>query len=147
MERVTSPEKAKPFSIRLTNTEKSVLHKKAAGMPLGIYIRSVILDENTKTKSARRQHPIKDAEPLGRLLGFLGQSRLASNLNQLAKAANLGSLPVTAVTESDLRRACAEVAEMRGLLLLALGIVSDESGHAAPPLSEHFMRSAGEPVE
>lgn len=114
-------EKAKPFSIRLTDTEKAVLQEKAAGMPLGIFIRSLILGENAKSRIARRQAPVKDGEQIGRLLGFLGSSRLSSNLNQLAKAVHTGSLPVTPETEHDLKTACADVAEMRGLLLRALG--------------------------
>ncbi|MGE3992572.1 plasmid mobilization relaxosome protein MobC [Pseudorhodoplanes sp.] len=65
---------------------------------------------------------MKDGEPLGRLLALLGQSRIANNLNQLAKAANQGALPVTVEVEADLRAACAEVFEMRLLLLRALGI-------------------------
>ena len=56
-------------------------------------------------------------------MGALGGSRLSSNLNQLAKAVNTGSLPVTPETEDDLKQACREVAEMRAELLRALGKV------------------------
>jgi hypothetical protein len=55
------------------------------------------------------------------VLGALGRSRLSSNLNQLAKAVNTGSLPVTPETEADLRQACRDVAEIRADLLRALG--------------------------
>jgi hypothetical protein len=87
---------------------------------------------------------VKDAQPLGQLLGLLGKSRLANNLNQLAKAANMGSLPVTQETESDLREACAAVFEMRLLLLKALGLkILEEAVQYRTPLPEHFADAAG----
>ncbi|MEJ7926700.1 hypothetical protein WG908_08030 [Sphingobium sp. AN641] len=55
-------------------------------------------------------------------MALLGQSRLSSNVNQLAKAANSGSLPVTPETESDLRHACRDIAEIRRMLMRALGL-------------------------
>jgi len=64
---------------------------------------------------------VKDKEALGRVMGALGASRLSSNLNQLAKAVNTGSLPVTPETEEELREACREIAELRADLLKALG--------------------------
>ena len=63
---------------------------------------------------------------MGRVLATLGQSRLSSNLNQLARAANTGSLPVSPDTEEALQAACPEVAALRAELLRALG--SREAG-------------------
>jgi hypothetical protein len=51
----------------------------------------------------------------------LGASRLSSNLNQLAKAVNTGSLPVSPEVEAELMEACQEVQELRADLLRALG--------------------------
>ncbi|MGV6804632.1 MAG: hypothetical protein ACWA49_10535 [Ruegeria sp.] len=62
---------------------------------------------------------------MARLLAMLGQTRIASNLNQLAKMAHLGTLPVLPDTEHDIRRACADVALMRRELLRALGRRTD----------------------
>jgi len=64
---------------------------------------------------------VQDADALARVLGALGQSRLSSNLNQLAKAVNSGSLPVSPETEADLSAACRDVSAMRTDLLRALG--------------------------
>lgn len=89
-------------------------------MPLGHFIRELVLGEVAERRNSPKA-PVKDADLLCRVLALLGQSRLANNLNQLAKAANQGSLPVTPETEDDLRRACAAVFEMRLLLLQALG--------------------------
>jgi hypothetical protein len=55
----------------------------------------------------------------------LGQSNLANNLNQLARAANSGSLPVTPDTEQALQLAAAEISQMRLLLLQAVGLEPD----------------------
>lgn len=137
-------EKAKPFSIRLTGAEKERLLARAGSVPLGIYIRNAILDNEAEPR-ARVRRPLKDAEPLGRLLGLLGQSRLANNLNQLAKAANQGSLPLTVEVEAKLRQACAEVHEMRLLLLRALGLkILDEAAERTPLPEVFFAAGAAE---
>lgn len=68
--------------------------------------------------------PFQDHEALGRVLGALGESRLANNLNQLARAANTGSLPVTPDTEQAIKDACASVQRIRAELLRALGVPS-----------------------
>lgn len=138
-------EKGKPFSIRLTDSEKDTLRKKAGSTPLGIYIREAILD--AAPRQQRPQAPIKDGEPLGRILGLLGQSHLSSNLNQLAKAANQGSLPVTTETEADIRQACADVIEMRLLLLRALGLQIIDQAKSRLPVVEFFTEAAGGPAE
>jgi hypothetical protein len=129
----------RPLSIRFTDEEKVRLRERAGAMPLGTYIRSAVLGDVVKSRSIRPQ-PVRNADQLGRLLGMLGSSRLASNLNQLAKAANQGSLPVTQELEAELKEACAQVADMRSLLMVALGmrqseslIVSDDFQEAARP--------------
>ena len=53
---------------------------------------------------------------------MLGQSRLANNVNQLARAANTGSLAVTPDTEEALMSATADIQHMRQLLIQALDI-------------------------
>ena len=89
-----------------------------------------------------RRGPIKDGEALGQVLGLLGQSRLSNNLNQLAKAANLGALPVLKETEDDIRAACADVRDMRLLLLRALGQKIMDDVRRAPTLTDLFLANA-----
>jgi hypothetical protein len=134
--------RASPFSIRFSDDEIAALRAKAAGMPLGTYVRVAVLGGEAVGPAHRRARQVQDAEPLGRLLGLLGQSHLASNLNQLARAANQGALPLTVEVEDDLKRACAEVAEMRGLLLQALGI-RKEAPAGAPVIRDAFQANAG----
>lgn len=70
----------------------------------------------------RARRPIKDQEGLARVLAALGKSHIASNLNQLAKAVNIGVLPVTQEAERDIAGACLAVENMRRDLISALGL-------------------------
>lgn len=111
-----------PFSLRLTFEERAKLERDAAGMALGAYIRSRLLDPETVAPRKRGKFPVKDHKALAQLLGLLGQSRLANNVNQLARAANTGSLAVTPDTEEALMSATADINHMRQLLIQALDI-------------------------
>ena len=113
-----------PFSLRFTFEERAILDKKAGNMALGAYIRAKLLDEDdiAHRHIYRRKHkqPIKDHEELGKVLGELGKSRISNNLNQLAKGLNTGTLPVTPDTEKAIRDACADVQNIRSMLMVAL---------------------------
>ncbi len=126
MPNVASPQRGKPetkpFSIRLTDDERQLLLQRAGRLPLGTYIRDLILAEDLQTKRRRWTNPVKDHDALARVLASLGQSRIGNNLNQLAKAVNFGILPVTVETERDLSEACMAVAAMRYDLMRALGL-------------------------
>jgi len=81
-----------PFSVRLSTEEREELERLAPDQPWGQYIKDVIFREKRKPRT-REAQKIKDHKLLARLLGPLGQSRISQNINQLAKAANSGSLP------------------------------------------------------
>lgn len=119
------PKYPPPFSLRLTFDERAALDMLRGNMPLGRYIREQMLGDDAAPRKKRGRYPVKDHEALGRVLGALGASRLSSNLNQLAKATNTGSLPVTPETEAEIKEACAAVIAMRKELLRALGGLSD----------------------
>ena len=108
-----------PFSLRLTFEERAALEEAAGNMPLGAYIRSQLLQDGQAPRRRRRK-PVKDHAALGNVLGELGSSRIANNLNQLAKAVHTGSLPVTPDTEKAIREACAGIHHMRTMLMVAL---------------------------
>jgi hypothetical protein len=74
-----------PFSLRLTFEERARLEQAAAGLSLGAYIRQRLFDGNAAPRRTRGKHPVKDHEALGRVLAELGRSRIANNLNQLAR--------------------------------------------------------------
>lgn len=111
-----------PFSLRLTFEQRARLEEAAGDMSLGAYIHSRLFDCDNPPPRRRGKNPVKDHKALAQLLGMLGQSRLSSNLNQLAKSANTGSLPVTPDTEAALNEAAAGVREMRRLLIEALNL-------------------------
>jgi len=125
--------KPTPFSLRLSFDERARLEQDASGMALGAYILERLFGDDAAPRQTRGHFPVKDYAALGRVLAALGQSRLSNNLNQLAKAVNTGSLPVTPETEADLRQACKDVQAMRRDLLIALGLQETGTGSKAGP--------------
>ncbi|WP_227268445.1 hypothetical protein [Roseobacter weihaiensis] len=95
-------------------------------MPLGAYIRQKLFDGELTPRRTRGNAPVKDHAALGKVLGALGASRLSSNLNQIAKAAHMGALPVTPELEQELSEACTSVRNMRADLMRALGFRQSE---------------------
>jgi len=118
----SGPKKPSPFSLRLTFEERAALEQDAADMPLGAYIRSRVFDQSRPPRRTRGKRPVKDHAELAQLVAALGNSRLSSNVNQLARAVNSGSLPVTPDTERALKDACADIAWMRIALMKSLGL-------------------------
>ncbi|QIG81873.1 MobC family plasmid mobilization relaxosome protein [Sphingosinithalassobacter tenebrarum] len=111
-----------PFCLRLTPEERARLERDAAGMSLAAYIKWRVFDPDSPPPKTRGKAPVRDHQTLSRLMGLLGQSRLSTNINQLAKAANSGSLPADDRTRSALERAARDIAAMRTMLMQALGI-------------------------
>lgn len=116
----SKPKRPSPITLRMTPAERAKLEELAQGMTLSAYIRMCVLQEGI-SRSGKASNRT-DKEMLAQIIGLLGQSRIANNLNQIAKAANLGILPLDDQIESDIREAYAHVVEMRHLLLKALGL-------------------------
>lgn len=111
-----------PFSLRLSEEERARLMAEAKGAPLGAYIKAKLAGTALPVQMRRTGLAVEDRQALAKVLALLGGSRLSSNLNQLAHAANIGALPMTPETEEHLRAAVLAVADMRRLLLAALGL-------------------------
>jgi hypothetical protein len=90
-------------------------------MALGAYIKSVVFDDEAPKYRKRRAAPDAEHQLLAEVLARLGSSRTASNLNQIAKHLNQGTLVLDEELAADLNRAVAEVAWMRVTLMKALG--------------------------
>ena len=114
-----------PFSMRFTVEERKRLDEMAGNQPLGSYIRDRLLGEQAE-KRRKVKKPTVDSAMLALVLSELGQSRLASNINQLAKAANMGTLDITPEIQRDIETACQEIQTMKMLLIVALGIVPED---------------------
>ena len=110
-----------PFSLRLTFKERQILEHNAGNMPISAYIREQLFDAPCSRKRHLRQ-PVKNEKILAQLLSELGQSHLSNNLNQLAKASHIGSLPLTLETEQALNQAADDIKFMRHSLVKALGL-------------------------
>ena len=118
--------KSRPFSLRLTPEERSRLERQAGSRPLGEYIRSCLLGgQQTKRRASRAQFPTKDRQAIAKVLALLGKSSLGASLAKFAESARIGALPVTEETELMLRRACADIAAIKSLIMKALGIQED----------------------
>lgn len=114
-----------PFSMRFTDDERRALELAADGRPLGAYIRWLIFKEDMPELPKRRTRETSanpDRKELAKLLGVLGQSRISQNINQLAKAANSGSLPVNNEVIEELNDACTAIKFVRETLIKAIGL-------------------------
>lgn len=91
-----------PFCLRLTPDERAYLERKARNRPLGTYIRERLLGDRAEERREQRR-PTIEQEQYAALLAALGSSRVSSNLNQLAKVANTGTLDVSQDLEQQLK--------------------------------------------
>lgn len=137
--------RAPPFSLRLSFEERSALERAAGDLPVAAYIKSLLFaDHAPRPAASRRRAPVKDAAALAEVLACLGASRIASNLNQLAKHANEGNFYFDRETKAQLCAACDDIRAMRQLLMQALGMVRRTGGE--PPArqspSQSFARSS-----
>ncbi len=139
-------EAAKPFSIRLTASEKQLLIAKAGAISLGLFIRNRLLGDTAAPRASRRGAPAGDRNLLARILAMLGRSRLAESLGDLAAAAASGSLIFDPETKNLIRRACDDLHAMRLMLMQALGLRTGEDWRPLLSLTETFAQSAEEPT-
>lgn len=95
----------------------------SAGTTVSAFVRQRVFGEGggAPRPSRRDYRPVADRQSLAQALALLGQSRIASNLNQLAYHAHLGTLPVDSETAARIDEAYAFVVSLRQALLAALG--------------------------
>lgn len=110
-----------PFSMRLSEEERRFLDEHAGNQSWAAYIRECVFGEQETRRRSPRRPKIEDQQ-MASLLSALGHSRLSSNLNQLAKSANMGTLDVSPDTEQQLQEAAMAVLAMRDALFTALGL-------------------------
>ncbi len=117
------PKKKEPrITLRLTDDELAKLKNLSSSMSLSAYIRKCLFGAGAAPRKVRSRVPVKDQEALAQVLGLLGQTRIANNLNQIAYEANCGSLLMDEETENEIKMACAHIAWIRVKLIEALGI-------------------------
>jgi len=133
-----------PFSLRLTFEERAWLERESAGMPMGAFIKSRLFGNGYKPSKKRGKAPVKDHKQLAELLACLGASRIANNLNQLAKSANSGTLYFDYDTKRDINRACDDIRNMRLMLMRSLGIKIREEDQRPETTSQSFSRATSD---
>lgn len=116
-----------PITFRASEEERAALIRAAGAMSLSAYIRLKALADLEDVKPRRKvsrkvQTSSAELAVLAQMLGGLGQSRISQNLNQIAKASNMGALPVTPELEAELFEACAAIQDMRKRLIEAMGV-------------------------
>ena len=110
-----------PVTLRLTTEEREKLEELADGMTLSAYIRACVFAEETRRRKRRPKNVVEDKKAVAEALALLGQSRIASNLNQLAYHANIGLLIEDEETKAQIAEANGYLQAIRSLLLKALG--------------------------
>lgn len=110
-----------PVTLRLTPDERERLDELAAGMTLSAYIRACVFTQEEKRRKTRPKAVVADKKAAAEALALLGQSRIASNLNQLAYHANIGTLTVGEAEKAQISEAYAHVLSIRSFLMRALG--------------------------
>lgn len=116
-----TPRDCPRVTVRLSGTDHARLVELADGMALSAYIRAAALNEVLGKRKRRSLNPVADRKAIAQVLGLLGQSRIASNLNQLAYQANIGALEMDERALAQIEEAYLHITAMRGLLLKALG--------------------------
>lgn len=91
------------------------------GMRLSAYIRACVFAEGDRRRKRRPLSVVADKTAVAEALALLGQSRIASNLNQLTCKANIGALVVVDRGRAQIAEAHAHVLAIRSLLMAALG--------------------------
>jgi hypothetical protein len=131
-----------PFSLRLTPEERARLERASGEQAISAHIKRLLFPEDERPRRARTRSPVKDHQALAEVLACLGASRIASNLNQLAKAANTGSLYFDLGTKVALNAACGDIRAMRQLLMQALGMRLGDEAPARQSPSQSFERAS-----
>lgn len=109
-------------TLRLSVADYDRLQDLADGMALSVYIRAKALSEDLPRRKPRSRTSVADKQALAQILGLLGQSRIANNLNQLAYHANVGSLTMDETAQAQISEAYDHVIFIRQTLLKALGL-------------------------
>ena len=110
------------ITLRLTEDENNDLRERAGDLSISSYVRECLFEKDTTRRKRRSYRPVADQQALAQVLSKLGQSRMASNLNQIAYHANAGSLIVDEVTLDEINEAAATIAWIRVILIDALGL-------------------------
>jgi len=109
-------------TLRFSPDDYEHLKHLADGIALATYIRAKVIERELPRQKPRSTTSVADKQALAQILGLLGQSRIANNLNQLAHHANIGSLVMDENTQAQISEAYDHVLFLRKTLITALGL-------------------------
>lgn len=119
---MTTPPKDIRLTIRLTPEERLLLEAKAGDRALSGFVRALVFDKVSKRRAARA--PTQDTQKLAQILALLGRSNALKALTHLAQAAEHGVIDLDTETLAQITAAQSDLADIRRLLLRALGKTS-----------------------
>ena len=112
------------LSVQLSPEQYSELEGRASRQPLSAYARDQLFAANDNqppaTARPRSKTSDKDTVALTGVLAVIGP--MAQTLKQLAQGIASGILPFSPDTEAALLAACHDIAEIKSLVMRALGI-------------------------
>lgn len=114
-----------PYSFRLTPQQRAFIKEQsqAAKMTESDWIRYILFSNakliEAKQKTVARRVSNRD---LSQIIYLLGQSRIPNNLNQIAKAINMGTIIVSPDTERHIDESYRMVLWIRQTLIQQLGL-------------------------
>ena len=136
-------EPTRAFAIRLTETERAELQRRAGELALGSYMKAVLFADGDKRRRRGARAPVKDHVKLAEVLACLGQTRISESLEQLAKAAESGTLYVDDDVPQTIKKACDDICVMRLMLMSALGFqLPKTDDDKTESVSQSFTRAA-----
>jgi hypothetical protein len=109
------------LSVPLTPEQIADLARRAGKRPLSAFVREHLFpaNDNTRPKPARPRRA-ELAAFAAKVLALLGP--VSTTLKSIAHAMASGVLPFAPDTEAAVLKACADIAEIKSLLMKALGV-------------------------
>lgn len=110
------------ISVRMTPQERERVEELAGNQTISAYVRDRLLGDEAEKRKCTPRKIRPDHDILAQLLCQLGASRMASNLNQIAKAINMDAVILSPQQQEIVIEAAHAVIEMRDALMQALGL-------------------------
>jgi len=114
------------LSVPLSPEQMTDLSRRAGRAPLSAFARAQLFPANDNQPApatrTRGTAPVRDEAALAEVLAKLGKTDLGATFREMAQLVRLGALPLTPETESYIQQACRDIADIKTLLMKALGI-------------------------
>jgi hypothetical protein len=136
--KLTKPKRrrASSISIRVSDAEREALKRNAGKQSVGAFVRERALREDQKPRRKASSTPSIDYALLAQLLGKLGKSDQVSCLFLLSVAAEADRVELAGKERAALEVACADIRDMRSMLMQALGLRDAERPSVAEAMED-----------